>query len=113
MYRDDQLVRIEKNQLAVNILIASNSKLVDVNKNLRKWLSLSGEAELSLANKNLRYKYLLKSVKSSRTRTPHPDGDELRGIIRSKIMGLPEFQILLKNLNIETEKADQLQCNAT
>jgi len=110
LYKNEQLIRIKKNQLAVDILIGSNSEFIDVNKNLRKWLSLSSEAELSLANKSLRYKELLKSVKSSGTRAPHPDGDKLRRVVRSKIMGLPKFQLLLKNFNIEVEKVNHLQC---
>ncbi len=113
IYMRDQMVLIEKNYLAVKLLFSLDPDLIKTDKRLSRWLSLSRNDESGLANKSKEFGDLISIYNKSRKREPHPDGDGLRSIMRTEIMGLPEFKKLLSEFNERVNVINSRVCNAT
>ena len=111
IYMHDQLVLIEKNVLAVELLLSSTPEKLKTHEKMNRWLGLDREDEKALARQSKRFDELLIRASAARERAPHPDGDKLRSSMRTEIMLMPEFQDLLANFNKKVQEVGSTTCN--
>lgn len=110
LYRNDQLVFIEQNLLAVELLLATKPEKINTQKPLNLWLALDADDEGFLASRNEKFRALLTVKNKNKKRAPHPDGDKLRSVMRTEIMQSIEFQNLLSEFNKKTKEIDNRIC---
>lgn len=110
LYMQDQLVKIEKNLRAVEILLLSNSGKIDGQRKLNQWLDLKAQDEQAFAKKDGKYAELLLRANKSKQRAPHPDGDRLRAAMRTKIAPLPQFRNLFSTFTGEIKGLESRPC---
>ena len=113
IYMRDQLTLIEINYIADKLLLSSNPALVKINGKLNNWLQLGHNDGQVLSAKSKKYDELLSQAKQNRKRESHPDGSELRNVMRSEIVNLPEFKRLLSEFTEKVNKLNNRVCSAT
>lgn len=110
MYLTDQLRSIEQSKLAVEFLAREEPDRLRTQLSLNNWLNLNGADRQRIATSNERYAELLELRAASRKRPPHPDGDGLREVMRSKVMTSPDYNELLEVFSRSVQAAEGIQC---
>lgn len=113
IYMQDQVLHIEKNLLAVVILLKTNQDKLNSDANLNQWLNLTKEDEQKLARESTKYNELLIISSDAMKRPPHADVDNLRSAMREEIMKLPEYQQLLSAFSKHINKLDARVCDTS
>jgi len=110
LYLANQLQAIEEAKLAVEFLAREEPARLRANLPLNNWLDLTEDDQRRIAESNDRYAELLELRAGSRNRPPHPDGDGLREVMRSKVMTSAPYQELLAAYSRSVDAADAIQC---
>ena len=110
LYLADQLQAIEEAKLAVEFLTREEPARLRTDLSLNNWLDLTEDDQRRIAERNDRYAELLELRAASRNRPPHPDGDGLREVMRSKVMTSAPYQELLAAYTQSFDAAEAIQC---
>jgi len=110
LYLADQLQAIEEAKLAVEFLAREEPARLRTDLSLNNWLDLTEGDRRRIADRNDRYAELLELRAASRDRPPHPDGDGLREVMRSRVMTSPPYQELLTAYSQSVDAAEAIQC---
>ncbi len=113
IYMHDQLLHIERSLLEVKLLLSTAPDKINTNNRINQWIDIDSQKKKELMEISGRYREILILEQKARNRTSHPDGDELRSIMRTKIMHLPEFHKLISNLNEKVDEIESRVCAAT
>ena len=70
LYLNDQLILIQKNLIAVTLLLAESSDKLKIDKKVSRWLSLDNSDNITLASQNNEFKYILNKHKANKNRKP-------------------------------------------
>ncbi len=111
LYRDDQLVRIELRRRVVKRLGEEGPQALDAQRPLRRWGLLDAAGEDRLAERDPGVARLLEQRRAARERPPHPDGDQLRRIMREELMHQPAYLELLERLTTTLAEAEAVTCD--
>jgi hypothetical protein len=98
-YLSDQLLLIEMNRIAVEALLTISPDKLRLDAPVTQWVALSATDKEAISRSNKRYAEMLKQVDVSAKRPPHPNGDELRALMRERISRSSEYQTQLAKLN--------------
>ena len=109
-YLSDQLLTIEMNRIAVESLLKTSPEKLRLDAPVPQWLALSAGDKGAISRNNQRYAELLRQFDASAKKQPHPNGDELRTLMRERIAKSPEFQTQLTKLNEAIAGANSRVC---
>lgn len=112
MYMTDQLRAIERRKLAVEFLARQEPGRLRTQMSLNNWLNLDADDHQRIAASDERYAKLLELSRVVRARSPHPDGNGLREVIRLQVMNLDQYDELLKALMESVQTAEEIQCQS-
>ena len=112
LYRNDQILLIDKNLLAVTLLLEKSPNTLNTTEAVNRWLELDRTKENNLAKQSSTYSKLLNNKNAIKNRNPHPDGDKLRGVMRNNIMASQEYNKLLSNFRSKVKEVNNINCTA-
>lgn len=110
VYLADQLRAVEQAKLTVQFLAYQDPGRLRVHLPLNNWFSLEEADRQRIAAESKRYAQLLELRTVSRNGPPHPDGDGLREVMRSKIMTLSRYKAILEEFSQSVQAAEEFQC---
>lgn len=110
-YRDDQLQLIEASQLAVKFLLREDPALLQTDEPLNQWLQLDAAQRERIAQQNERFAELEALRMQRRDGPRHPNGNDLRSLMRSTVMPSTRYQQLTEQLATATAQANQRRCS--
>lgn len=110
LLRDEQLVAINKNALAVQLLLVKQADRVKVDKPVNRWLDLTHSERASLAKANQDYQKLtLRQAELNKAKAGF-DFTKLRAALKDKVMSSTSYRTLYGNFRAEVDKVNQIQC---
>ena len=109
-YMSDQLIRIEKNLIAFTYLQKNSPHLLTTNKKINQWVGITNDEQKKIAANDHRYAEILKEIEVSKHRPPNSMGDDLRKVMRSEIIQLPEFSNITSELSSTTKRLNESPC---
>lgn len=112
LYRDDQILLIDKNLLGVTLLLDKSPNMLNESKAVSRWLDLDNTKEDKLAKQSSTYRKLLNKKNAIKIRNPHPDGDKLRRVMRNNIITSQEYNNLLSDFRSKVKEINNIKCTA-
>jgi hypothetical protein len=76
------------------------------------WLQLDKIENENLANKNSNYSKLYNNVLVNKRREKHADGDNLRKLMKTKVMPTNAFKALISDFNSSVKRINSIECVA-
>ena len=110
LYLNDQLLLIQKNMMAVTILLNLSPEKLESTKPVNQWLKLEKSDDHELAKKSVSYNQILQKNKASKNRAPHTDGDKLRKIMRTEIVSSKGFTVLYSKFTDKVNAINNIVC---
>lgn len=92
LYRQDQLILIEKNRVTVELLLKEKPDRVQTSFPPNRWIQLTNEDINFLKKNSEKYVELSEQAEKAGKRVPHPDKETLHAAMRTEIIKLPKFQ---------------------
>ena len=111
LLRDEQLVAINKNALAVQLLLAKQAYRVKIDKPVNRWLDLSAIDRANLAKASQDYQQLVVKQDELNKDKANFDFTELRAAMKDKVMPSASYRTLHRNFRAELKKINQIQCS--
>lgn len=110
LYLNDQLLLIQKSEMAVSMLLDLSTKKLKLDKTVNRWLQLEGFDDHELAKQSAAYKQIIEKIKANKKRKPHKNGAKLREIMRTKIVPSNDFKVLYSNYSDKVRAINNTKC---
>ncbi len=109
-YLNDQIMLINRQKLAVELLLTHNPAKVQVSERLRRWLALRPKDDKALSKLSPKYAALMERIAKSREVQNLPNADKLHEAMRTKIAPSPQFRKLYEALNKKNRQLNRIHC---
>jgi hypothetical protein len=109
-YLEDQLRSIELRKLEVAFFAHAEPEKLRTQMPLNSWVSLSVADRQRIASESERYAQLREQARVARSRPPHPDGADLREVMKSDVMTSQAYQRLLQSFLASVKAAEAIEC---
>ncbi len=110
IYLKNQIMLINRQKLAVELLLTHNPAKVEVSERLRRWLIPHPQDDETLSKLSPEYAALVDRIAKSRQIKDLPNADKLREAMRTKVAPSPQFRKLYEAFNKKVRNLNRIHC---